>query len=587
MVAPMDTKRPDNRELQDLLEKKENLLSLFSAFEDRIDHKISHFTDSMEIPVEKIRETLDQNPQQPKQEPEEAKPEDDIFEQAVLKSQDHSSKDGIIGYHTEEILGIDAALAAFNHDAENKSTDEASITVPEEERSQEAAPVLETSDEPSPASLDEALFSFDTQDTEEVLEILESEAETSQEAPEAEIPKETPPDFDIKPESPAPKPFCLNTEEEVLQDTPDPEPEPVQDFEITGEPPVLEAEEPEADTPAANADNIFDNLPTEHPVGVANEHLGEVSELLNEAEDLVDVTPSSRYIASQTATLDTLDDLPMEELEDDEVTEDDFETEEAACGTESTTNAFDEFFYDEDDDDEDFDDDDLYEDEPETFEAESEEAPAAPSDPLVAEETEISPKLKDEEPHPYADFFEDTPAEKEDFFDTLPLNEAPEEDYPENNLDDVTYENVDAVSLGAFKYSAVSLRLGLFVAAMLGLGIFTALSGGKFVALDYLILFVLCIFTALTMDMSLNATLIVTVVLMLSSFGGIVYTFITGGGFDLYHLFWFILIPAVLITASALVQKVKEVILANQLLNEELDRYCPAEDTSEEDNLLD
>ena len=110
---------------------------------------------------------------------------------------------------------------------------------------------------------------------------------------------------------------------------------------------------------------------------------------------------------------------------------------------------------------------------------------------------------EDEPDHPFADFFEDTAESvKEELFDELPLDEAPDEEYSDNNLDDVTYENVDAVSLGAFKYSAVSLRLILFVIAMLGMGVFTALSSGHFIAMDYLILFVLCIFVALTMDMS-------------------------------------------------------------------------------------
>ena len=48
----------------------------------------------------------------------------------------------------------------------------------------------------------------------------------------------------------------------------------------------------------------------------------------------------------------------------------------------------------------------------------------------------------------------------------------------------------------------------------------------------------------------------------------------------MFHMFWFIIIPACLLTASGLVQKIKEVILANQLLNEELDSlYAEQEDT--------
>ncbi|MEG0379560.1 MAG: hypothetical protein RR614_13875, partial [Eubacterium sp.] len=123
----MDTKRPDNRDLQELLEKKKDLLSLFSSFEDRIDHKISHLTDSTEGSPEHHGETSDKNTAV-------KEPEDDLFEQAVRKSQKTQVKDGIIGYHTEEILGIDAALAALDNDTSEAKEAETKIeaVTPEE-----------------------------------------------------------------------------------------------------------------------------------------------------------------------------------------------------------------------------------------------------------------------------------------------------------------------------------------------------------------------------------------------------------------------------------------------------------------------
>ncbi|MEG0379815.1 MAG: hypothetical protein RR614_15160, partial [Eubacterium sp.] len=317
----------------------------------------------------------------------------------------------------------------------------------------------------------------------------------------------------------------------------------------------------EPEIPAAFSD--FDDIPTEHPTGAANTQFGEISALLNEAENLIDVSPYNRYIATQAPRRQALDDLSDDEPEI-EASEDDHShvtVTEVAAATENldrdekNSNAFDAFFEEDEDEETEIEEDEAYEEEPLAFEAEAHDSLDYEDEDDLFEEDELEYTEEDipeaENEAPYAAFFKDKPAETEDFFDNLPLDKAPEEEHSENNLDDVTYENVDAQSLGAFKYSAVSLRLALFVISMLGIGVFTALSSGKFIAMDYLILLVLCICTVLTMDMSLNATLIVTVILMLASFGGVAYTFITGGGFDLYHLFWFILIPAVLITASS------------------------------------
>ncbi|MEG1618513.1 MAG: DMT family transporter, partial [Eubacterium sp.] len=162
------------------------------------------------------------------------------------------------------------------------------------------------------------------------------------------------------------------------------------------------------------------------------------------------------------------------------------------------------------------------------------------------------------------------------------LNEDSKEIYSDNNLDDVTYENVEAVDLGAYKFSAVAVRLSLFIFTMLALGVFTSLSGGTFINLDYLVLFILCIGIALTIDMSFNATLISSVVLMLVFFIGTLFTYFTSKEpLSLYHMLWLIIIPLSMCSASALVQKVKEIILANQLLNEELDQLYSDDDPEE------
>lgn len=342
----------------------------------------------------------------------------------------------------------------------------------------------------------------------------------------------------------------------------------------------------------------------ELPLGVDEPDLAEIDELLQEAEELMEDIPYSRYMAARAAVdKEVLDDNPLETSGDEEA---DFEAYDEESFEEYDPDDSDAFETDSDEygalfEEDDFDENDAFDDEDSFLEEHSKEATLfeengpedfpegedfeeedfLAEDDAIFQETVNDTTSEEASDHPFADFFEDTvETVKEDLFDELPLDKAPEEEYSDNNLDDVTYENVDAVSLGAFKYSAVSLRLILFVIAMLGMGVFTALSSGRFIAMDYLILFVLCIFVALTMDMSFNATLIVTVVIMLGCFGGLIYTFFTGGEVSMFHMFWFIIIPACLLTASGLVQKIKEVILANQLLNEELDSlYAEQEDT--------
>lgn len=563
----MDKRNPESREVEELLEKKKDLFSLFSAFEDRIDHKISHLADSAEIPVESIKEKTEAPSDRHSKDPVE-----NLFEQAVLKSQQKSHQSGIIGFHTEEILGVEDALAEIRK-AEAADVSEPAET-PAEVFAAPEEPVISTQPEPLETPCQEP-----------------DEPEPAKAA--ATAPADIAPDINDTPDA-------ADTSETEIAEISEPAAEAPASFESDENPDIASTE---------NTREQQDEGPMELPLGVDEPDLDEIDELLQEAEDLMEDIPYSRYMTARAAVdKELLDDNPMEAHREDTDTETDGEEEpfeeefddtDDADSPETDSHEYDALFEEDDfEDDEDFSDEDQfpegYLDNDPPFDEEEDEVceeipedEAAPEESFWAEADEAVPEeeLSDSEPeHPFADFFEDTAETvKEDLFDDLPLDEAPDEEYSDNNLDDVIYENVDAVSLGAFKYSAVSLRLMLFVAAMLGMGVFTALSSGRFIAIDYLILFVLCIFVALTMDMSFNATLIATVVIMLGCFGGLIYTFFTGGEVSMFHMFWFIIIPACLLTASGLVQKIKEVILANQLLNEELDGlYAEQEDALSE-----
>lgn len=541
----MDKRNPESREVEELLEKKKDLFSLFSVFEDRIDHKISHLADSAEIPVESIKQKIAEPSRHHLEDPVE-----DLFEQAVLKSRQKTHESGIIGFHTEEILGVEGALA------EIKKTEP--VKPSEAKRAEDPEEMLKTSEEPVILTHTDPIESPHPKMAEPEISGLDAQMS-------ADIPSETE----------VPERSVSAASQDTMDDLP---------------------EERIAQ---------HDKEPMELPLGVDEPDLAEIDELLQEAEDLMEDIPYSRYMAARAAVdKEVLDDNPLETPEDEETDFEAFDEDEEAFD-EYDRDASDAFEADNDEyaalfEEDDFEEDEAFDDEDPLLDAHSDEEILYEKDEpddflededfngeiLSAEDEEIFQENvedaipEDEPDHPFADFFEDTAESvKEELFDELPLDEAPDEEYSDNNLDDVTYENVDAVSLGAFKYSAVSLRLILFVIAMLGMGVFTALSSGHFIAMDYLILFVLCIFVALTMDMSFNATLIVTVVIMLGCFGGLIYTFFTGGEVSMFHMFWFIIIPACLLTASGLVQKIKEVILANQLLNEELDSlYAEQED---------
>ena len=237
----MDKRNPESREVEELLEKKKDLFSLFSAFEDRIDHKISHLTDSAEIPVESIKQNITEPSGHYLEDPAE-----DLFEQAVLKSQQKTHEDGIIGFHTEEILGVEEALAELKQTDPVNPFKEEPVKEPAEVIEMPEDPVILTQAEPIPSPHSEIL-----------------DAEPSEAAPQipADIPLET----------------------EVSE-------------------PTLSVE---------NQDNAGDLLkeriirhdeePMELPLGVDEPDLAEIDELLQEAEELMEDIPYSRYMAARAA----------------------------------------------------------------------------------------------------------------------------------------------------------------------------------------------------------------------------------------------------------------------------------------------
>ncbi len=210
------------------------------------------------------------------------------------------------------------------------------------------------------------------------------------------------------------------------------------------------------------------------------------------------------------------------------------------------------------------------------------------SDDVIAQaKAETDARVKVAAPETVAAFYS---AQKEDesfysndieeaFLDDIDT-ETPEADA---NLDDVTYDNADGESLHAVKFSAVGGRLTLFIISMLALGLFGMIFGASLSRIDWLILLVVCIFTGLTIDMSFNASLIVSGVILIGCFISFIIDIIAGDTVQLFRLVWFVLAPLAILSASALVQKIKEIVLANQLLNQELDELFPNRDIDDYD----
>ncbi|MDO4288291.1 MAG: hypothetical protein Q4C55_03795 [Eubacterium sp.] len=95
-----------SRETDKLLNRKDGLLSSFSDSESRIDDKISKIFDA------------------PITSPEAEDPLDLLFQQAVEKASKKRHAEGeIIGYHTEEILGVEEALAQMKAQTSDTAPD--------------------------------------------------------------------------------------------------------------------------------------------------------------------------------------------------------------------------------------------------------------------------------------------------------------------------------------------------------------------------------------------------------------------------------------------------------------------------------
>ena len=98
-----------SRETEDLLDRKNVLLSSFTSSERRIDHKISKLEKTFAAsPAPRTHDHLDQ-----------------LFEAAVERAANPPQNEGgIIGYHTEEILGVEEALARLKaEEAASQSPD--------------------------------------------------------------------------------------------------------------------------------------------------------------------------------------------------------------------------------------------------------------------------------------------------------------------------------------------------------------------------------------------------------------------------------------------------------------------------------
>lgn len=156
------------------------------------------------------------------------------------------------------------------------------------------------------------------------------------------------------------------------------------------------------------------------------------------------------------------------------------------------------------------------------------------------------------------------------FYDNTLDDEEPEAAVGTPVLEDERYTGIDARTLGAFRFSAVGFRLTLFVVAMLLTGAFGMVFGASLTKIDYLLLFVICLFTALTVDMSFNAALVVSAAVLVGCFVSFMVSIFQGHTLELFRLGWFVLGPLTILSASALVQKIREIITANQLLHQEL-----------------
>lgn len=102
-----------SHDTQKLIERKNALLSSFSDSEDRIARKISH------LPQSEATFVMADTPHDPI---------DQLFDEAVEKAERRQKTDDeIIGYHTEEILGVEEALLALKQEKAFSSPDLAEV----------------------------------------------------------------------------------------------------------------------------------------------------------------------------------------------------------------------------------------------------------------------------------------------------------------------------------------------------------------------------------------------------------------------------------------------------------------------------
>ena len=530
MVTFMDTKNKHHSDLDDLRSKKEDLLSLFRTYETKIDSRISQ-----------LSETSDSSDK-----PDVFSDADAIFDQAVKRSQHHEP---FTGFHAD---------ALFSEEA-NVNDNAASCTTPTS--SNDVSNIQSEDNTKWPSSHSEHAVS-------ETIKAPEVEVQNN-------IIELDAPDASSNTESRNTTIDMLLDESATLFDHPSEQESSIQkNNDCLDVPDFIKTAQSTEDF--ISGSDFFSDT-SQQEASAAPEAIDE--------EITADAAPTLPF-----ETSDFLDTVDSEDAPTFNVTTEDL----SAAQEEPNKSAFDAFF------------EDFKHDEEETFplssdassdtleendfsETQHDTQPFTPiSDDVIAQaKAETDARVKVAAPETVAAFYS---AQKEDesfysndieeaFLDDIDT-ETPEADA---NLDDVTYDNADGESLHAVKFSAVGGRLTLFIISMLALGLFGMIFGASLSRIDWLILLVVCIFTGLTIDMSFNASLIVSGVILIGCFISFIIDIIAGDTVQLFRLVWFVLAPLAILSASALVQKIKEIVLANQLLNQELDELFPNRDIDDYD----
>lgn len=124
-----------------------------------------------------------------------------------------------------------------------------------------------------------------------------------------------------------------------------------------------------------------------------------------------------------------------------------------------------------------------------------------------------------------------------------------------------------AVAAKAFDYSAISKQVIFFIVAMSAFGVFVMLASNSFIRIDYILMVAFVAALLLTLVLSFSTAFILAIVLVAGCLLGFIFThFFTGSSLGLHHIFWPFIIPAGILSAAALIKKIKDLIEANKSL---------------------